>query len=194
MVTAKIKFQLGHICGVTVFRVLEQEGIGNGCRFGIFKGSNGWRIHIGSAAAFIINKNKKCIFIRVNQGFLDNNFATLNDPDKEAFNNIIETFEELGSVGDHEPKEGDTVLVRDRNDDGWNKRIYIATLPECCRYPYVTVSNSDEDNYKNGDKILHYSWKEMKTIIPHYFKEIREGVTTGDLGTIFEVCFPSNSG
>jgi len=40
---AYIKFQLGHTCGVTVFKVLEQEGIERGCGE-IFVGSNGWEI------------------------------------------------------------------------------------------------------------------------------------------------------
>ncbi|MGB0405599.1 MAG: hypothetical protein ACPGDB_05400, partial [Fusobacterium sp.] len=96
---------------------------------------------------------------------------------------------ELGSLGNTPPKEGDKVLVRDCDEDDWIERIYLYTLPSICASPYVAVPNSHEERYIRGEKVDYVGWKQMKPIQENTFKEIREGIPSEDLGTVFEVEF-----
>jgi hypothetical protein len=184
---ARIRFQLGHTCGVTIFKVLEQEGIERVCGE-IFKGSNGW---------IIISSNIPSIELCYEEIHILGTSCTEDfdkiikglDTNKGTYNNILETFRELGSQGDNPPKEGDKVLVRNSDSQNWSERIYLTSLPKKCESRYITVHTVNEYKYKNNDEYVWCSWKQMKPIHENTFKEIREGILGEDLGTVFEVEF-----
>lgn len=183
---ARMRFQLGHTCGVTVFKVLKQEGIKKGCGE-IFRGNNGWCVKSGGYP--IICKTYKEICIIGSIADMNDIIHSEKDPNKETYNSILEIFKELGSLRNIPPKEGDTVLVRDKDEDGWSERIYITTLPNYCLFKYITLMRGDNRYYKKCEHITHSEWRQMKLIQENTFKEIRESIPDKDLGTVFEVEF-----
>lgn len=183
---ARIRFQLGHTCGVTVFRVLEQEGIERGCGE-IFKGSNGWKVK--SKGAPYIYKNYKEVQIQGRFDSSDKDSCIVEDSNKETYNNILEIFKELGFLGNTPPKEGDRVLVKDNDEDEWKEGIYIGSLGSNCISKHFVVQGAFEESYIRGEEYMWCSWKQMKPIHENTFQEIREGILGEDLGTVFEVEF-----
>lgn len=187
---ARIRFQLGHTCGVTVFGILEQEGIERGCGE-IFVGSNGWKV---------VSKNFPCVSMLNKAVFLwgrvqseDDYNHILKDPNKEIYNSILETFKELGSFGNTlgttPPKEGDKVLVRDSDDEEWNESIFIYELNSDQERKYICVCSYDIESYYAGTSDEYMGYAQMKSLQENTFKEIREGIPSEDLGTVFEVEF-----
>lgn len=65
-----------------------------------------------------------------------------------------------------QPKEGDTVWVRDNESVKWEPRIYLATFPRL-KYPFICVAYEDKKSYKRGELVNHISWKYMTTINPY---------------------------
>jgi hypothetical protein len=59
------------------------------------------------------------------------------------------------------PKRGNEVLVWDDNQRNAVKRIFLAYI-EGIKYPVITVSNGDEELYKNGDMFGTYPYKHYK--------------------------------
>lgn len=164
---AKIKFKLKHKEGVTLFMILEQEGIKRGCGE-IFKGDNGWSIL--SAGGITLEVTTKDIFIRGNVEECDLDIELEKDPNKEIYNNVLKTFKQLGNsqTDKFEPKEGDKVLVRNSADYDWKERIFIHSLNSKASCPYITVRFSYDEEYIKGDNYCVSYWEYMK---PLYEKE-----------------------
>lgn len=57
------------------------------------------------------------------------------------------------------PQKGDTVLVRDRDHEDWEERIYIGTLGTELMYPHFTLSKNSK--LEDGD-CLSTHWAQMK--------------------------------
>lgn len=182
---AKIKFKLKHLEGVTLFKIIEQEGIARGCGE-IFEGDNGWKIFSRGSTDFL--EGSRIIFIGGLQKQFDDKCIFRRDPNKEIYNNVLETFKQLGNfqTKKFEPKGGDKVLVRDAVASDWKERLFITKLSDRADSPYITVADSDEERYTKGESFYHTSWKHMKPLHKKEssFKQLDEET--------FEVTFEMN--
>jgi len=167
----RVVFKLKHWEGVTLFKVIEQEGIERGCGE-IHLGSNGWMISSHSNPA--ISNTVKSIYLRGLYKDGDNNVLTQEDEDKNIYNSILETFKELGSQGNTEPKFGDKVLVKDIEGGSWQERFLVHILPEEVIKRIVCVDNFYEEAYKEGKLYYTINYKYMKPLKQNSFKEISE--------------------
>jgi len=167
----RVVFKLKHWEGITLFKVIEQEGFERGCGQ-IYAGSNGWRvISQGNPAIF---KGLKKLYLRGFSKDDDNNVSTKEDKDKNTYNTILETFKELGSQDMPEPKFRDRVLVKETDDMRWRERILVHILPEGVLGRYMCVNISEEEKFKEGERYGALVWKFMKPLKENSFKEISE--------------------
>ena len=168
---ARIKFKLKHWEEITLFKVIEQEGFERGCGE-IFVGSNGWKI----ASKYCVNLS---YYNEINVGGTcyggDYDCATQYDPNKKIYNNVLQTFKELGSCEeDFQPKLGDKVLVSD-DKVNWGKRIFITSLPKEAYDTCVCIIEGSENKFLEGTKYNVTNWKYMKRLQQESsFKEISE--------------------
>ena len=61
------------------------------------------------------------------------------------------------------PKFGEYVLVRDNENEGWEKRIYLATIPQT-KFPYNAVSIVSENEFNRGEDVSVMCWKQIKRL------------------------------
>jgi len=167
----RVVFKLKHWEGVTLFKVIEQEGIERGCGE-IYSGSNGWRIiSQGRPAIKSVFKN---IQLRSFNKELDNDVPIQEDEDKSIYNSVLETFKELGSQGNTEPKFGDKVLVNSVKGTYPCERILVQILPKEVFNRFICVDSNYEEEFINGKDYGVTRWKFMKPIKENSFKEISE--------------------
>jgi len=156
-----IKFKLKHWEGVTLFKVIEQTGFERGCGE-IFKGSNGWGII--SKDATEIYESRDRVYIQGLNPIYDNSTASVEDPNKDIYNEVLETFKELGKGETSEPKLGDRVLVRNELVLSWEEMIYVTTLPKKCKLKYIVVADYTEIEFKQGLEYEIESYAYMKPL------------------------------
>jgi len=166
----RVVFKLKHWEGITLFKVIEQEGIKIGC--GLYTGSNGWKI-IGWSS-LTISEGSKIIYLKGLNNEDDNYVSTKEDKDKSIYNSILETFKELGSQDTSEPKFGDKVLVSESDDWEWQEKTLVHILPKEVLNRYICVISIDEMKFNNGERYNINDWRYMKPLKENSFKEISE--------------------
>ena len=166
----RIVFKLKHWEGITLFKVIEQECIERGCGE-IFKGSN-WRIY--SQGKVLIDTNFDHIYLTVLNKESNNEVSVKEDKDKSIYNSILETFKELGSQSNDEPKYGDRVLVREHKEGDWSERVLVHILPKEALIGFVCVHNAYEEEFSKGASYHTINWSYMKPLEENTFKEISE--------------------
>jgi len=167
----KVIFKLKHWEGITLFKVIEQDGFERGCGE-LYSGSNGWVIN--SKSHTTIASVIKDIYLRGFNKDEDNYVSTKEDEDKSIYSSILETFKELGSQGDTEPKFGDRVLVRDIEDTRWCERFLVHILPKEVIERFICVIDDYEKEFKEDKEYRTNKWKYMKSLKENSFKEISE--------------------
>jgi len=66
-----------------------------------------------------------------------------------------------------QPKRGDTVWVRDNENDCWHKRIFLVEMKDC-NSPFI-VTEKDSEYLRNPDAYMQFyftCWKEVRTTDP----------------------------
>lgn len=167
----RVVFKLKHWEGITLFKVIEQEGIERGCRE-LYIGSNGWSIC--SHGNPDISTSFKRIYLGGLNKHEDNAILTKEDKDKSTYNSILETFKELGSQGNTEPKFGDRVLIKDIEDTRWYERTLVHILPEEVINRFICVVDAYEKEFKEDKEYRTINWNYMKSLKENSFKEISE--------------------
>lgn len=62
-------------------------------------------------------------------------------------------------------KEWEVVLARDNDDeDDWEERIYLCTIPWNVNCKYVCVCSNDEEKYKNWEEFDTINWDQIKKL------------------------------